>query len=267
MIRDFAGQTVLITGGTSGIGLATGLTFARRGAHCVLTYRWGNADEAAVQRRFIEVGGPPPMIVQADASDSRDTEALMSALRETTGSIDTFVNNVTGATLVTNIDDLSERALLKTMRYSVWPVAAYIRAIRKTFNAYPRYVVALSSSGPDRFNVNYDFVATSKAALETLCRYLAHRLRRDKVHVNVVRTLGIRTASFRDAFGDEFTEFVDRLAPEHMRVNEEEVADVILAICSGLLDGVNGQVITVDKGSIFADNIMRLYAEREVLGL
>lgn len=267
MIRDLSGKSVLITGGTRGIGLATGLAFAARGARCILTYRWGSADEDDVKSRFAATGGPVPLLVQSDASSEEDREALLSSLRNETGSIDIFVSGVTGATLVTGMDDLNERALTKTMQYTVWPTIGYVRSIRKVFGLYPRYIVALSSPGPDHFNVNYDFVAASKASLEVLCRYLAYRLRRDDVHVNVVRTLGIRTASFNEAFGEEFSGFMTRLAPQRFLVSEDEVAGVILALCSGLLDGMSGQVITVDKGSVFADNIMRLYAEREALGL
>jgi enoyl-[acyl-carrier-protein] reductase (NADH) len=45
----------------------------------------------------------------------------------------------------------------------------------------------------------------------------------------------------------------------------EEVANAILALCSGLMDGVSGQVIMVDRGTSFADNLMRLYNERDAL--
>jgi len=267
MIRDLSGKSVLITGGTRGIGLAAGLAFAARGARCILTYRWGSADEGDVKSRFAAAGGPAPLLVQSDASSEEDREALIFSLRSETGSIDTLISGVAGATLVTGMDDLNERALTKTMQYTVWPTIGYVRSIGKAFAHYPRYIVALSSPGPDHFYMNYDFAAASKASLEALCRYLGHRLRREGVRVNVVRTTGIRTASFNDVFGEEFGGFMTRFVPERFLVHENEVAGVILALCSGLLDGISGQVITVDKGFVFADNIMRLYGEREALGL
>ena len=47
-LLDFSGKVVLITGGTRGIGLQIGLSFAKRGALCILTYNWGDHDEDAI---------------------------------------------------------------------------------------------------------------------------------------------------------------------------------------------------------------------------
>jgi enoyl-[acyl-carrier-protein] reductase (NADH) len=45
------------------------------------------------------------------------------------------------------------------------------------------------------------------------------------------------------------------------------VADAALALCSGMMDGVSGQILTIDRGTSFFDNLMRLYEERESLGI
>ena len=73
-----AGRCVLVTGGTRGIGLATGLAFGRLGASAVLTHRWGSADEDAIRVAFAEAGAPEPDIVEADAGHGPDLDALLA---------------------------------------------------------------------------------------------------------------------------------------------------------------------------------------------
>ena len=67
MLNDFHGKAVLITGGTKGIGLATGLAFGQAGAHVTLTHKWGSADEDEIRQQFADCGAPEPKIMEADA--------------------------------------------------------------------------------------------------------------------------------------------------------------------------------------------------------
>ena len=268
MIQSYENKTVLVTGGTKGIGLATALAFAKLGASTIITYRWGSADEAEVNGKFAAVGAKAPFIVQADAAESADTLALMQDIKSRHGSVDVFVSNVAGSVVVPDFESMTERALLKSISYSSWPAFAYLQQIKRTFGRYPRYVVATSSPGPDTFNPGYEFVAASKAVLETLVRYASYRLRDENVNINVVRAAALDTQSTRDMFGDELFAFLERLAPPGFKwLKEEEVASVILALCSGLLDGVRGQILTVDQGMLFSDDLMRLYSQREALAL
>jgi NAD(P)-dependent dehydrogenase (short-subunit alcohol dehydrogenase family) len=265
VLNDLRGKAVLITGGTMGIGLATALAFAREGAQCTLTCKWGTADEQEVRAGFRREGLPEPAIITADVSREEDTDALLAEMRNRHDSVEAFISNVSVALVVNSIEDYSKRSLFKGIEYSAWPMYGYMRKIREVFGRYPRYVIGLSSGGPDYFYKNYDFVAASKALMETLCRYMNYRLFGEDVRVNVVRSRLVPTESLRATFGRDFEEFAGRFNMRHQFISCEEVANAILALASGLMDGVSGQVLMVDRGTTFCDNLMRLYNEQDRL--
>src|SRR5258706_1158361 len=103
--------------------------------------------------------------------------------------------------------------------------------------------------------------------METLCRYMSYRLYDDDVRINVVRSRLVRTESLRNTFGQDFEQFAEKFNMKRQFIECEDVANAILALCSGLMDGVSGQVLMVDKGTSFFDNLMRLYEERDSLDL
>ena len=258
----FAGRTALVTGGTAGIGLQTALCFGGLGARTVLTYAWGSADEDEVRRQFAQRSAPEPLFIQADVTRPDDTNALMERLRGECTSVDIFISNASVATTPQSLADYDARALLQGIGASAWPLVAYTKALKSTFDAWPRCVVAMSSDGPDRFSVGYDFVASSKAVLETLVRYLTWHLRNEDIRINALRSRGVRTASFDATFGRELDGVVKAIDAEHRYVPATEVAEAAVALCSGLMDAVNGQVLTVDRGTAFSDNLQRIYEAR-----
>lgn len=266
-MTSHAGRVVLITGGTRGLGLATALVFAAHGAQTVLTYAWGSADEADVTARIVAAGGPPPMIVRADATRSEDTSALIEQVRERFGRVDALISNASVSLVVGSLDDYTERGFLKSIRGTGWPTFEYLTVIHEICGAYPRYVVVMSSDGPDRFTPGYDFVAAGKAVAETLVKYAAYRLRDEGVRINALRSRAIKTESFDGTFGQEFYGFLRQFVTEEWFMRPDEVGRAAFALCSGLFDGVSGQTIMVDRGSTFFDGISYIYEKRDALGI
>jgi len=263
MWNDFTGRAVLVTGGTRGIGLATGLAFGSRGACVTLTHKWGSVDETSVCDAFAAAGAPPPRIVQADAANENDVRAVLEAIRRDHERLEAFVSNAAFGATVRGVDDYSKKALQAGIDYSAWPLVAHTMAARTLFGKAPRYVLGVSSAGVDTMHAGYDLIATAKATLETLCRYLHYRLSPEGTSVNVVRTRFVETESLVDTFGPEFPGFVRQFEPDVLSA-PEEIADAIVGICSGLMDALGGQVLTVDRGAGLYENFSRLYQERDV---
>ena len=141
MWNDFTGRAVLVTGGTRGIGLATGLAFGSRGAHVTLTHKWGSTDEAAIVDAFAEGRRSGASIVQADAANDDDVLAVLEGIRRDHDRLEVLVSNAAFGATVSSVDDYSKKALHAGIDYSAWPLVAHTLAPRTLFGKAPRYVV------------------------------------------------------------------------------------------------------------------------------
>lgn len=238
---------VLITGGTRGLGKAIGMAFARSGYTVYLTHRWGSVAEEELVAEFHAHDLPTPQIVESDVSNAEDTRTLMRRIQQEAGALDVIISNVAFAKTVADLSDLRRRALEHSLAYSAWPVVDLVQAAHETFECYPRYVIGISSDGGEVCHPGYDLVGASKSVLETLCRYLALRLKPHGVCVNVIRPGFLDTASARATFGDALFAQLQARHPE-LLLDPAKVANSCVALCSGYMDAVTGQVITVDEG-------------------
>jgi NAD(P)-dependent dehydrogenase (short-subunit alcohol dehydrogenase family) len=245
---DFEGAGIVVTGGTRGLGKAIGLELAKAGAAVFLTHRWGSVDENELRDEFRREKLRDPYIIESDASDPAAARALLREVHNRTPRLAAIVSNLAFAKPVAGIEDLKRSSLELALRYSTWPILDLLAAAREEFDCYPGHAVAISTDGGEVCHPGYDMAGVAKAALETLCRYLALRLRPEGVCVNVLRPGFVDTQSSRAMFGDEV---VDSPLPrrEDLMLDPRVVGRACVALCSGLMDGVSGQVIGVDEGT------------------
>lgn len=260
---DFTGKTVLITGGTRGIGLETGLSFGKRGALCILTYRWGDHDEAGINEQFEKIGALKPILLQADVANADDTKALLEELKKSMDKIDIFISNVSSAMVINCFEDYTLKGLKQSISYSTWPMVAYTQEIERVFGVYPKYIMAVSSTGPTDYSIGYDYVAASKTVMEVFVKYISYRLRKHDVVINAVRSRAIKTKSLEATFGKDLYEFAQKFVPDSYWIQPEELAEAMVGLCSGYCDTITGQIITVDKGTNFFDNLMEIYTRTQ----
>ncbi len=259
---DFSGKSVLITGGTKGIGLNSALNFAFAGAQTYLTYKWGMDDFSPVYEQFEKRNALKPVLIQADVSVSEDTDELLEKIKQKEEKLDIFISNVGFAQRTKNLDEYKKRSLFKTLEYSTWPLIEYTRKIKSVFGSYPSKILAVSSDGPDHFYIGYDFVAASKALLEFFSKYLSVHLRDDNCTVNVIRFGPTNTESFNYIFGEDFFDYLkENNIPLDVIMKPEECGRAVFGMCCDFFGPMNGQIVTVDRGFPFQDNVMMRYLE------
>ena len=258
-INTLRDKSVLVTGGTRGLGKAIGLEFARVGAKVFLTHKWSSVSENDLATEFLAQDLPPPYVIESDVSDAEATKALMTAIKAKVEAVDVVISNVSFAKTINDIGDYKRNSFELSLQYSTWPFVDLLQAAHVVMGRFPRYAIAVSSHASHDICYNgYDFSGPSKAALESLCRYLALRLKSSGVRVNAIRPGFIDTASFRATAGDRA---VDLLQQHGLLLDPQGAARTCVALCSGWMDAVTGQVIVADEGWSFVSPIAYLTGE------
>ena len=238
---DLAGRSVLVTGGTRGIGKAIALRLVSLGAARVsLGYlRNDSAAEAAADE--IRTAGAEPILVRGNVASPR--------------AITEFASHGPYAVVVHNAATGVIRAALETEdKHWDWTMATNARALLSLARACApdmepgSSIVAISSLGASRVLDNYILVGTSKAALESVVRYLAVELSPRGIRVNAVSASVVETRALEHFPNrDDMLGSVER-TPAGRLVAPDDVAGAVAFLCSADADMVRGHTLVVDGG-------------------
>ncbi|OZC61958.1 dehydrogenase [Rhodococcus sp. 15-725-2-2b] len=241
-------KTVLITGGSRGMGQQLALRLAGEGANIVVNYR--RDTEAASQTvEAIEAAGGKALAVQADVSDTAAVEAMIGHAVDRFGSLDVVVANA-AASAFKPLMDIHGRHIEKTMGITV---QGFLDLVRLTLPHMNRGGRVMAVSGWDSFRVlpGHGLLGAAKAAMETIVKYLAIELAANGVSTIGVCPGPIDTDSFRyyagDAWDDYATQWLAQ-TPSGAYPTPAEVAEVMAFLCSPQSAVINGQTIVVDGG-------------------
>jgi enoyl-[acyl-carrier protein] reductase III len=244
-----AGQVVLITGGSRGIGRAIALRLAReRPGHIVVGY-CSNYSAARETVKEIEALGVAASMISADVGREEMLAAMFAEVGERLGRLDIFISNAARTTF-RPVMALNARNWQKVMDMNgrAFLLGSQLAAGLMRQSGGGR-IIGISSLGSRFYVPDYAALGAAKAVMENLARYLAVELAPDGINVNVVCGGFVDTPSMRLA--PDYKKLVAHLeerTPVRRLARPEDLAGIVAFLCSADSDWIRGQTIVADGG-------------------
>jgi enoyl-[acyl-carrier protein] reductase III len=247
----FSNKTVLITGSGRGIGREIALHFASLGGDVVVNF-FRNRAAAEATADQIRKMGRRALVVKANIGEIDQIHLLFDKIETEFGTLDFLIHSAASG---------FNRPVME-QRPKGWDWSININARSLLFMAQRAAalmesrgrgaIVSISSSGGTRVLPDYVAVGASKAALESLTRYLAIELASRNIAVNAVSPGVVLTDALQhfDAVkkDDHLVERAISLTPAGRLVTPKDVANLVAFLCTPEAEMIRGQVIVIDGG-------------------
>jgi len=240
------GRTAVITGGCSGIGLASARRFAAEGAHVVV----GDVDARTGADVAAEVGGT---FVTTDVTDTQQVEALFATAHEVTGSVDVAFNNAgisppdDDSILDTGIDvwQRVQEVNLTSVYLCCKAALPYMREQRRGSIINTASFVAVMGAATSQISYT-----ASKGGVLAMSRELGVQFAREGIRVNALCPGPVNTPLLRELFASDPERAQRRLVhiPAGRFAEPEEIANAALFLASDESSFVNATTFLVDGG-------------------
>ncbi len=252
---DLSGTTALVTGASRGLGRATALGLARAGADVVVTYR-KQAEAAEAVADAVRAEGRRAFVHALDMGSVESIDALFDAVTAEPGGLDLLVLNA-AATSFRPLLEAEPRHLERTYAISTF---GFLRAVQRAVPLMEARgggtILGVSGADTRTYIPAHGILAGAKAAMEAMIRYLACEIGHRGVTVLGVNPGTIMSDSMRTMLGEEIYEtafkYESRSHPLRAAAGPEEVAAAIVLLCSPGARWMNGSVVDIDGGGVFA---------------
>ncbi|MBC7270387.1 MAG: SDR family oxidoreductase [Streptomyces sp.] len=233
-------KVAVVTGGSSGIGLAIAHRFAQEGARVFITGRNTDRLEAAVKEIGTAATG-----IRADVADLSDMDALYAQVREQAGRIDVLVANAgvaADARLGAHTEENVDLTLAVNVKGPLFTVQKALPLLTEGAS-----VVVIGSSNSARPGQGLEVYSASKAAVRNLVQNWSHQSRERKFRVNVLSPGPTRTPGLMGAAGPVIDQVVDAVHLGRL-ADPEEIASAALFLASDAASFITGAELFADGG-------------------
>ena len=251
MDLNFAGKTVLVTGGSRGIGKAIASTFAAAGANLVLAARNLETLQEAAEEIAKATGNGAIQVVAANVTSLEDPQRVVSAALDAFGGLDVLINNAATNPYFGPLIDLDAARADKTYEANIrsvllWSQAAWRLAFSQQGNGGS--IINIASIGGLRSEPGIGFYNATKAAVIHMTRQFAKELG-PQVRVNAIAP-GLVKTKFARVLWEGKEEEVARRLPLGRLGDPPDIAGAALFLASDLAAWVTGEVLVVDGGAL-----------------
>lgn len=241
-----ANKVALVTGSSRGLGKAIAIELAKNGYDVVVNY--ARSKTAALETvKEIEALGQKALLVRANVGDMEKLKAMFETIREEFGRLDVFVSNAASGVL-RPVMELDESHWDWTMNINAKAMLFGAQEAAKLMDRGGK-IVGVSSLGSIRYLENYTTVGVSKAAIESITRYLAVELAVKGIAVNTVSGGALDTDALKHFPNrDELLDDARINTPAGRMVEIEDMVKTAMFLISNDSDMIRGQTIIVDGG-------------------
>ncbi|RAK98994.1 NAD(P)-binding protein [Aspergillus ibericus CBS 121593] len=244
-MATLAGQVVIITGGSKGIGKATALRVARDGAKVVIQY---HSDDQGAQEVVDTIGEENALAVKGNAASVTDSEELIRRTLEKFGQIDVLIANA-GTLPYKDLASTSEEDFQACVDLNVkGPYFLVQKAVPHLRPGARIILVSTTLCHASTVNPRYLLYLTTKGAVEQMVRVLSKELGPKEISINAIAPGPTDTALFSKGMNPAVLAAVKNLIPRGRLGTPEEVAEAMAFFSSPASGWVSGQILRVNGG-------------------